>query len=218
VYRQDISMMRFSWVVMVLLVGFKCAFAQTFSSMSIQFVPDEEGLWVVQSLSLMPSMDAVFDFPVLKDERSGLVFFSGAKEDIATQGQVEVEMVGRGVKFKTTGENVVRVSIRGFVPYENLSGALTFAPTFDLHRLSISVKRERHFSIQIRPLLPYTWEKDEEDTIIETMTALAPIKGGQKVEVSILHTPRLAKTMKLSGLVVVFLSFMVGALWVRHAR
>jgi hypothetical protein len=210
-------MMRFLWLVTVFAAGFKCAFAQTFSSMSIQFVPDEEGVWAVQSLSLMPSMDAVFEFPVLKDERSGLVFFGGKKEDIATQGQVEVEALGRSVRFRTSGNEVVRVSIRGFVPYENLSGQLTFAPTFDLHRLSISVKRERHFSIQIRPLLPYTWEKDEEDTIIETMTALAPIKGGQKVKVSILHTPRFAKTMKLSGLFMVLLSFLVGALFIKHA-
>jgi len=210
-------MMRFLWLAMVFPVGFKCAFAQTFSSMSIQFVPDEEGVWAVQSMSLMPSMDAVFEFPVLQDERSGLVFFGGKKEDIATQGQVEVETLGRSVRFRTSGNEVVRVSIRGFVPYENLSGLLTFAPTFDLHRLSISVKRERHFSIQIRPLLPYTWEKDEEDTIIETMTAVAPIKGGQKVKVSILHTPRFAKTMKLSGLFMVLLSFLVGALFIRHA-
>jgi len=210
-------MMRIFWFSVILLISSKCSFAQAFSSMVIQFIPSEEGLWALQSLSLMPSTNAVIEFPLLKDEKTGSIFFSGSSKDVATQGQVELEMIGKSIRLKTSGKDAARITIRSFIPYENFSGALIFTPTFDLSNVIVSVKRERSFFIQIRPLMPYDWKKDEEDMVVETMTSLGTIRAGQPLRISVLHMPKFAKTMKISGLVVVFLSLTLGVFWLRHA-
>ena len=169
------------------------------AGLDVQVLAREGAVSVVQMLTLSPGEPGEpAPFPVMTtiDRGHPVVAPRGAGEPggllVKTSGAVSVRFDDGKllVSRDGAGSGPARVQVSYTVDLGPAASGFVIEPAIELGRVTFVTRRTPTYSMQLRPLVPYSYhEESEEDGTWCYMTLMHGLGAGSSVEVSALHLP-----------------------------
>lgn len=185
------------------------------TSLIAQILVGEDHMVIIERLDVAGDLQGVAQaFPLLlPDGGPGPVIAPRSKAvptglEVETSGPVRAVFDSDHLRvIPTDGPGHARIEVRYTLPVRTALASLVLAPTQTLDQVRLVTRRTLSYAPQIRPLAPYAYEEQDDDTgTWQILTLLEPVRPGTRLRVAVRHLPAPFvpyRTVALVGLIAV---------------
>lgn len=192
------------------------------ASLVVQVIAGDSQLSVSQVLEIRPGDDTAtsgtWTFPLLLPDRGPLPTMN--RRSATHPGGLETRASGGasflfgpdGLKVKgvPSSRGGLRAQVKYAIPVDAQALVFSTRPAFDLDGVRFITRRNPSYGIQLRPLVPYTYQEEtEEEGTWQTMTATRPIRAGSVLSLSAGHLPSAFGPYRNTGIALVVLAAVI---------
>ena len=182
------------------------------ASLVVQVVAGDSQVSVSQVLEIRAkgesAADGTWEFPILPAMKKRSTDHPNGVETKASGGaRFQFGPDGLKVKGVPSSRGGLRAQVKYSIPVDSQALVLSTRPAFDLDGVRFITRRNPTYGIQLRPLVPYSYnEETEEEGTWQTMTATRPIRAGSVLSISAGHLPSAFGPYRDTGIALVFLA------------
>lgn len=194
------------------------------ASLIAQILVREDHVTIIERLDVAGDLQGVAQaFPLLlPDGGPGPIIAPRSKAvpnglEVETSGPVRAVFDSDHLRvIPTDGPGHARIEVRYTLPVRTAVASLVLAPTQTLDQVRLVTRRTMSYAPQIRPLVPYAYDEQDDDSgTWQILTLLEPVRSGTRLRVDVRHLPAQFvpyRTIAIVGLIAVVAGMGLAAL------